>query len=110
MSANAVQQNVLSEMQQIATQQLAMKNRLEAVVAMWGAENMAALTDQDLAELSEFAHVTAAELAAAKNGMDAISHGDRCVCGRDAGDEVAADRSYRSALGPRFAITQMEER
>jgi hypothetical protein len=73
MSANAVQQNVLSEMQHIATEQLAMKNRLEAVVAMWGAESMATLTDADLAALAEFAHVTAAELAAAKNGMDEIS-------------------------------------
>jgi hypothetical protein len=73
MSATAVQKNILSEMQAIATQQLAMKNRLEAIVAMWSAENMSALTDLDLQELAEFVHVTAAELAAAKNGMDAIS-------------------------------------
>lgn len=72
MSASMVQQNILTEMQAIATQQLAMKNRLAAVVAMWGAESMAALTDADLQELAEFEHVTAAELAAAKNGMDAI--------------------------------------
>ena len=68
-----VQKNVLSEMQTIAKEQLTLKNRLETVVAMWGAESMAAVTDADLAELSEFAHVTAYELAAAKNGMDAIS-------------------------------------
>ena len=72
MSASMVQQNILTEMQQIATEQLAMKGRLEAVVAMWSAENMVTLTDTDLAELAEFAHVTAAELAAAKNGMDSI--------------------------------------
>jgi hypothetical protein len=73
MSANAVQKNILSEMQEIAKQQLIMKNRLEAVVAMWSAESMAVLVDADLAELAEFAHVTAQELAAAKNAMDAIS-------------------------------------
>jgi hypothetical protein len=73
MTANAVQKNILSEMQQIASSQLAMKNRLEAVVAMWSAESMAVLVDADLAELPEFAHVTAQELVAAKNGMDVIS-------------------------------------
>ena len=72
MTITAVQQNILTEMQQIAAHQLSLRNRLAAVVAMWTAENMAALTDTDLAELPEFAHVTAAELAAAKNGMDAI--------------------------------------
>jgi predicted AAA+ superfamily ATPase len=72
MPANTVQKNVLTEMQQIATQQLALKNRLDAVVAMWSAESMAAITDGDLAELPEFAHVSAAELAGAKNAMDAI--------------------------------------
>jgi hypothetical protein len=73
MSTTIVQKNILVEMQQIATEQLSLKNRLAAVVAMWSAENMAALTDQDLLDLPEFAHVTAQELVAAKNGMDAIS-------------------------------------
>jgi hypothetical protein len=73
MTIATVQKNILLEMQDIASQQLELKNRLDAIVAMWGAESMAALTDQDLAELVQFAHVTAQELAAAKNGMDAIS-------------------------------------
>jgi hypothetical protein len=68
-----VQKNVLSEMQAIAREQLSLKNRLEAVVAMWTAENMNQVTDADLQALSEFEHVSATELAAAKNGMDAIS-------------------------------------
>jgi hypothetical protein len=72
MSASMVQMNILTEMQAIATQQLVMKNRLQAIVAMWGAESMSALTDADIQELAEFEHVTAQELAAAKNGMDAI--------------------------------------
>lgn len=73
MATTNVQKNVLSEMQKIATEQLELKNRLEAVVAMWTAESMNAVTDADLLELPEFAHVTAQELQAAKNGMDAIS-------------------------------------
>lgn len=72
MSITYVQQNILTEMQHIAAQQLSLRNRLAAVVAMWGAESMSQLTDADLAQLAEFAHVTAAELAAAKNGMDTI--------------------------------------
>ena len=68
-----VQQNILTEMQAIAVQQLSLKNRLAAVVAMWSAESMATLTDVDLQELMEFAHVSAQELAAAKNGMDAVN-------------------------------------
>ncbi len=73
MSVLFVQRHILSEMQEVAKQQLILKNRLEAVVAMWGAESMATLTDLDLAEVQEFAHITAQELAAAKNGMDAIA-------------------------------------
>jgi hypothetical protein len=72
MATTTVQKNILSEMQQIATQQLVLKNRLAAVVAMWTAESLNTLVDADLAALPEFAHVTAAELQAAKNGMDAI--------------------------------------
>jgi predicted AAA+ superfamily ATPase len=72
MSTTVVQKNVLVEMQQIAQQQLSLKNRLAAVVAMWQAESMTAITDDDLAELPEFEHVTSGELVAAKNGMDAI--------------------------------------
>jgi hypothetical protein len=73
MSTNNVQKNILFEMQQIASQVLIINNRLRALVAMWAAENMTTLEDADLDEFPEFAHVTAQELNAAKNGMDAIS-------------------------------------
>ncbi len=73
MTASMVQQNILTEMQSIATTQLNLKSRLEAIVAMWAAESMADLTDADLQELAEFQHVTAQELAASKNAMDAIA-------------------------------------
>lgn len=67
------QQNILTEMQSIAQQQLSLQSRMKAVVAMWTAESMANLTDADLQSLSEFAHVTAIELQGAKNGMDTIT-------------------------------------
>jgi hypothetical protein len=73
MSTTVVQKNVLVEMQQIAQQQLVLKNRLAAVVAMWSSESMNTITDDDLRELPEFEHVTSVELTAAKNGMDAIA-------------------------------------
>ena len=73
MSASMVQMNIMTEMQAIATAQLAMKNRLQALVAMWSAEGMSALTDADIQELAEFEHVTAQELTAAKNAMDTIA-------------------------------------
>jgi predicted AAA+ superfamily ATPase len=68
-----VQKNILSKMQQVASQQLDLQNTMTELVAMWTAENINALTDADLAALPEFAHVTAAELQGAKNAMDTIS-------------------------------------
>lgn len=73
MSANNVQKNILSKMQSVSVEQLQLKTAEEELVAMWTAENMNQLTDADLAELAEFAHVTAAELQAAKGAMDTIS-------------------------------------
>jgi len=73
MSALNVQKNILSKMQQVATRQLVLQNEMVELVAMWTAESMNNLTDADLAELQEFAHITASELQQAKNGMDAIS-------------------------------------
>ena len=67
-----VQKNILSKMQQAATQQLALQNTMTELVAMWTAESINSLTDADIQSLAEFGHVTAAELAAAKNAMDTI--------------------------------------
>ena len=68
-----VQKNVASEMQAIATDILRLKNRLAVVVAMYGAESMATLTDADYAELSELAHCTVAEMNAARAALNDIN-------------------------------------
>jgi hypothetical protein len=68
-----VQQNILTEMQTIGRQMLALKNRLTVIVAMYQAENMSTLTDADIQVLPDFAHVTAQELTAAKNALEAIN-------------------------------------
>ena len=73
MALQAVQQNLASEIQTLASEIIAIKNRLSVVVAMYAAENMAAIVDADLQSLPEFAHVTVAELTAAKNALDAIN-------------------------------------
>lgn len=68
-----VQQNVAVELQSLAVEIIQRKNRMSVLVAMWAAENMNTLVDADWQELAEFAHVTAAEAAAAKNALDAIN-------------------------------------
>jgi hypothetical protein len=73
MSMLNVQKNVASEIQTIAVDLLRIKNRLAIAVAMYGAEGMPTLTDADYAELSELAHVTVAEMTAAKNALDSIN-------------------------------------
>jgi len=73
MAMQNVQKNVASTMQVLALDILSMKNLLSVTVAMYGAEGMATLTDADYAELAELAHVTVAEMTAAKNALDAIN-------------------------------------
>lgn len=68
-----VQKNVASEMQELAEQTIALKNRYAVAVAMFNAEGMSSLTDADLQTLPELAHVTILELTAAKNALDAIN-------------------------------------
>jgi len=65
-----VQKNVASEIQTLATDMLKIKNRLAVAVAMYASEGMASLTDADYAELAELAHVTVAEMTAAKNALN----------------------------------------
>ena len=73
MAMQNVQKNVASEIQSIANDILEIKNRLAVVVAMYVAENMGQLTDADYAALAELAHVTVAEMTAAKNSLDTIN-------------------------------------
>lgn len=68
-----VQKNVASEIQTLAGDMLRIKTRLAVAVAMYASENMASLTDADYAELAELAHVTVAEMTAAKNALNEIN-------------------------------------
>jgi len=68
-----VQKNVASEMQAIAADILKIKNRLAVAIAMYASESMAQLTDADYTTLPELAHVTVAEMTAAKNALAEIS-------------------------------------
>jgi hypothetical protein len=68
-----VEKNVASEMQAIAADILKIKNRLAVAVAMYASENMATLADADYAALPELAHVTVAEMTAAKNALNEIN-------------------------------------
>ena len=73
MTMTNVQKNVASEIQSLATEMLRIKNRLAVAVAMYASEGMAQLTDDDYATLPEFAHVTVAEMTAAKNALGEIN-------------------------------------
>ena len=68
-----VQKNVASGIQSLAADMLKIKNRLAVAVAMYASESMAQLTDADYTTLPELAHVTVAEMTAAKNALAEIS-------------------------------------
>jgi hypothetical protein len=69
MAMQNVQKNLAARMQTLAIDLIAIKTSLAVTIAMYAAENMATLTDADYAELAEFAHVTVAEMTAAKNAL-----------------------------------------
>lgn len=73
MALTAVQQNVASEMQTLASDILSIKNRLAVTVVMFLAEGMAQVVEADLQALPEFAHVTVVELVAAKGALNDIN-------------------------------------
>ena len=68
-----VQKNIAVGMQSLAESILSIKNELAIAVAMYQAENMTALLDEDLQALPDFAHVSVQELTAARNALDAIN-------------------------------------
>jgi hypothetical protein len=73
MAANLVQQNILVEMQIMASELLSFKARIVSLIAMYTNEGIAALTDADFAAMVEFAHITAVENAAAGAALVAIN-------------------------------------
>lgn len=57
-----VQQNIISELQAMASQFVLIQSRATALSAMFVNENISLLTDEDFAEIPSFAHITSAEL------------------------------------------------
>lgn len=62
---NNVQKNIASELQSMAAQLVLVQSRATLLASMYTNEGMGSLTDADFAEIAPFAHITAAELAAA---------------------------------------------
>lgn len=67
-----VQKNVASELQAMASQLVLVQSRATALAAMYVNESMGSLTDADFAAIAPFAHITAAEFAAAAVAISAV--------------------------------------
>jgi len=72
MAINKIQTNIIDRMSDLALQQLRLMEDYTNIVQMYTTEGIAQLTDADMLTLPELAHVTIAELTAAKNGMDSL--------------------------------------
>ena len=71
MSANHLQKNILSRMQQFAEATMQQKRiAAEILLAVYGQENIGDLTDEEIQESAEFKHVTAVEVQAARNAIN----------------------------------------
>jgi hypothetical protein len=68
-----VQQNIASEMQQIASELLSVKMRMLTLTQMYTNEGMATLPDSEFAKYAELAHITAAEFQGAGAALVAIN-------------------------------------
>ena len=73
MALTAVQKNIASELQTMASQLISVQSRCTLIAAMWTNENMAGLTDADLAEITPFAHITSSEFTSAAIAIAAIN-------------------------------------
>ena len=72
MALTKIQTNIIDRMSDIALLQLRLMEDYTNIVQMYGAENVGSVTQEDLSTLAELAHVTPAELTAAKNAMDSL--------------------------------------
>ena len=72
MAINKIQTNIIDRMSDLALQQLRLMEDYTNIVQMYGAESIASVSDIDMQTLPELAHITAAELTAAKNAMDIL--------------------------------------
>jgi len=73
MSMTNTQKNIASTMQDVAKQQLALTERMDALSVMWTNEGMQSLSDAEWQELAEFSGVTATEALACKGAFDAVA-------------------------------------
>ena len=69
---NNSQQNVASELQNMAAQLVLVQSKATMLGLMWTSEDMAALTDEDFAAIAPFAHITAAEFGAAAVAINSV--------------------------------------
>ena len=72
MAMTNVQKNIASELQAMAAQLVVVQSRATLLAAMYTNESMGSLTDGDFAAIPPFAHITAAEFAAAAVSINAI--------------------------------------
>lgn len=73
MPLTIAQQNVVSELQIIASEIIRTKYRMIALVQMYTNESIGSLTTQDLQEYADFAHMTYLELQDAAAALAAIN-------------------------------------
>lgn len=70
---SAVQQNVVSEIQSLAADEIRIQSRLTAIAAMYTNEGLASLVDADFALYAPFVQITASEFQAACGALAAIN-------------------------------------
>lgn len=73
MAMTNVQQNIVSEMQTMASQLVTVQSRCTLLAAMYTNEAIGSLTDADFAAIPSFAHIVAAEFQAAAVAIAAIN-------------------------------------
>lgn len=73
MAMTNVQQNVVSEIQKIASELISIQARLTTISAMYSNESIGSLTDADFAAYEPFKHILASEFAAAAGALVAVN-------------------------------------
>ncbi len=72
MTMTNVQKNIASELQAMAGQLVLVRARPRLLTEMYTNEALGSLTDEDFTEVPAFAHITAAEFAAAAAAINSI--------------------------------------
>ena len=72
MALTKIQTNIIDRMADVALKQLQLMDDYNSIVQMYQAESVANILDADMLTLPELAHVSVAELTAAKGAMDTL--------------------------------------